>query len=284
MFTAVFAPDWLPVLVQHGLASVPAAFGFTGGTLITRGRTSEVRQITLEKEGLRRTVFLKKYWASSLALCLKAFCRGAVLGRSKVRREYENLVRLRRWGLDAPQPIGYGEERRWCRCLWRSFLLSEGVNEPRALDVWIRDTLPRLPSAARRELLDRLAEHTRRLHEHGFVHHDLFWRNIILSGDSLDHFYLIDAHKGRRWWPWAATVSRAKDLATLDAPAPGYFRRSERLRFFLRYRRHTRLTPADKRLVARALKLAAPLRQRQAQRVTQARASPPPASSCRASS
>jgi tRNA A-37 threonylcarbamoyl transferase component Bud32 len=246
-----------------------------------------VREITVRKDGLPRTVFLKKYWSASLASCFKAFGRGAVLGRSKVCREYENLRRLRQWGLDAPEPIGYGEERR-CRFLKRSFLLSEGVPQPRPLDSLIRDHLPRLQPAqranARRELIDRLADYTRRLHQRGFVHHDLFWRNIILSGGGLDHFYLIDAHKGRRWWPWADTASRAKDLAALDAPAPAYFRRTERLRFFLRYRGRARLTQKDKRLIARTLKIAAPLRLRQSQRVAQASIAPAPAAICSASS
>jgi hypothetical protein len=102
------------------------------------------------------------------------------------------------------------------------------------------------------------------------VHHDYFWRNIILTGKSLSRFFLIDAHKGGLWRPCAERWSRAKDLATLDAPAPHFFRRTERLRFFLRYVGHASLTAADKKLIRRALKIAAPLRERQYRRVQRA--------------
>jgi hypothetical protein len=60
-------------------------------------------------------------------------------------------------------------------------------------------------------------------------------------------------------------------LATLDAPAPWFFRRTERLRFFLRYRRHPHLTAADKKLLRRVLKLAEPLREKQLGRVRRGR-------------
>ena len=36
--------------------------------------------------------------------------RGTFFGRSKARREFRNLWRLRRWGLDAPAPVAFGEE------------------------------------------------------------------------------------------------------------------------------------------------------------------------------
>jgi hypothetical protein len=108
------------------------------------------------------------------------------------------------------------------------------------------------------------------MHEHRFVHHDCFWRNTPLSEKSLAHFSLIDSHKGRPWKSWAELPGRAKDLATLDSPAPWYFRRSERLRFFLAYRGHTRLTTSDKDLLRLVLRLAKPMRPGQLNRVCRA--------------
>jgi tRNA A-37 threonylcarbamoyl transferase component Bud32 len=120
-------------------------------------------------------------------------------------------------------------------------------------------------------LVLRLADYTRRLHSHRFVHHDYFWRNIILTGKDLTRFFLIDAHKGTPWRSWAEWPSRAKDLATLDAPAPRFYRQTERLRFFLRYSGHPSLTAEDKKLIRLVLKMAAPLRERQYRRVERAR-------------
>jgi tRNA A-37 threonylcarbamoyl transferase component Bud32 len=116
--------------------------------------------------------------------------------------------------------------------------------------------------------LEALAGVVRRLHEQGFVHGDLYWRNILLSGGATEHFYLIDAHRGRRWRN--ERRGRALDLAALDGPAPWFFRRTERLRFFLAYRQRSRLTSQDKALVREALRLAEPLRLRQLRRVREA--------------
>jgi hypothetical protein len=152
--------------------------------------------------------------------------------------------------------------------------MSEGVPSPLPLDLFIRDVLPAMSAPERRkqqrDLIRQLADYTRRLHEHHFVHHDYFWRNILLSGKSLAHFFLIDSHKGRCWKSWGESGGRAKDLATLDSPAPWFFRRSERLRFFLAYRGHTRLAPADKVLLRLVLKLAEPMRPGQLNRVCRA--------------
>ncbi|MCD6340253.1 MAG: hypothetical protein J7M29_12845 [Verrucomicrobia bacterium] len=270
----VIAPGWEALLRACSLDSVQAAYAVLAGETITRSGSSEVRRLELSDGRERRVVFLKKYWANNFRQAWKGALRGAFFGRSKVRREFENLARLRAWGLDAPAPAAYGEERRagWLR---RSFLISESAPEALPLDLFIRDLLPRLSPEEqrrqRRELIESLARMVRRLHAHGFVHHDLFWRNILLSGRKLDRFYLIDAHKGRRWFPLTGPLARARDLAALDAPAPGWFRRSERLRFLLRYLEKPRLDSAGRRLARRILRLAEPLRAKERRRVLEGR-------------
>lgn len=276
----VMAPDWQALLQAHHLDSVEAVYALQTGTVLKPGATTEVRRLEWLDHGRRQELYVKKYWYPTPGDRWSGFHRGTFWGVSKVRREFGNLTRLRAWGLDAPAPVAYGEERRagW---LHRSFLISEGIHEPLSLDLFIRDWLPTLPSPEhrhlRRELIERLADYTRRMHEHRFVHHDFFWRNILLSGRSLTHFFLIDSHKGRCWKPWMETRCRAKDLATLDAPAPPWFRRSERLRFFLRYREHSRLTRTDKHLVRLILRVAEPMRSAQLQRVRRAKSPSEPA-------
>lgn len=269
----VINPDWEALLQLHRLDSVEAVYAVRTGRVLKSGTATELRRIELSEQGLRREVYVKKYWYPTFHDRWSGFYRGTFLGVSKVRREFENLVRLRAWGLDAPTPVAYGEERqnRWLR---RSFLISEGVAEALSLDLFIRDILPTLPAPeqheTRGELIQRLAGYTRRMHDHGFVHHDYFWRNILLNGQSLARFSLIDSHKGRCWKPWMESRGRAKDLATLDTPAPWFFRRTERLRFLLHYRGHPRLTGEDKLLLRLALKLAEPMRAEQIQRVRRA--------------
>ncbi|HUI06652.1 MAG TPA: lipopolysaccharide kinase InaA family protein [Verrucomicrobiae bacterium] len=274
----VIAPGWQESLRQHGLDRVDTLHAAsTGGDLLLGRRATELRRVRVGDGAATRTLYIKKYWYPTARLRWSGFWRGTFLGASKVRTEFENLGRLRAWGLDAPAAVAYGEERdgRW---LHRSFLISEGVPEAFPLDLFIRDYLPSLERRdrrrVRRETIEHLADTTRKMHERRFVHHDYFWRNILLSGTSLDHFFLIDSHKGHCWKPWMETRSRAKDLATLDAPAPWFFRRSERLRFFLRYRNHPRLTPDDKHLLRLVLRVAEPLRAPQWERVRRARRLP----------
>jgi len=285
----VITPGWETVLRAHGLDSVEGVYQLGSGETIKRSGSVEVRQVPLGKGA----VFLKNYWVGKPSQLWSGLFRGTLFGRAKARTEYENLARLRAWQLDAPEPVAYGEERR-AGLLLRSFLISEGVPNPMPLHVFIRDRLPALPAEesrhARGELIERLAHCTRRLHEHGFVHHDYFWRNILLSGGDLTRFFLIDAHKGRCWRPGGEQRGRAEDLAALDAPAPRFFRRTERLRFFLLYRGHPpsaaavsdqpglaftapllrrtgrRLDARDKELLRLAMRLAAPMREKQLRR------------------
>lgn len=272
--TIVVAPGWESFLQTHGLNSLDAVYRHPGGEPITRSGSTEVRRFAVRDGDAVRTIFIKKYWSNSARQLRSGMLRGTLFGRSKAHREFLNLARLRTWGLDAPAPVAYGEQRRF-RFLIRSFLISEGVPNPCGLDTLIRDVMseesPGAPPALRRELIDRLARYVRRLHEYHFVHHDLFWRNIILSGQSLDHFNLIDAHKGRVWLPGTETLARAKDLATLDAAAPAFFRRTERLRFLLLYLGQDRLDARGRQLAGRILRTAAPLRAKQLRRVREGR-------------
>ena len=261
----VIHPDWRQLLRAHQLDQWPAVWALATGTLVKRAPNAEIRRIELADGAGHRVLFVKKYNSAKPKQLWSGALRGTLLGKSKVRREFDNLNRLRQWGLDAPAPIAYGEARRggW---LVRSFLVSEGVADPVPLDALIRDHLPG-QSAQRRELLMRLADYVRRVHEQHFVHGDLYWRNIILTRGTLTRFALIDAQKGHCWRARAELRSRAQDLATLDAPAPGFFRRSERLRFFLRYVNQPALTDDGKRLVRLTLQLAEPMRAPQLRRV-----------------
>jgi tRNA A-37 threonylcarbamoyl transferase component Bud32 len=263
-------PEWQPVLAAGQLRGVAEVYHMATGEPITRSRTSEVRKLDVCRDGVATTLYIKKYWAPTWKHIWRGVFRGTLLRSSKVQREYVNLKRLRALGFDAAEPVAYGEER-CCGFLVRSYLVSAGIPDPVALDVYISGVLTELCSAdkarVRWELIERLADYTRCLHGQGFVHYDYFWRNIILSGGKPDRFFLIDAHKGCQKSISRMHVFRAVDLAALDSAAPAFFRRSERLRFFLRYRNHLRLTREDKTLIKRILDDARPLRTRQLERI-----------------
>lgn len=268
--TTLITPGFEARLRDHDLADVEGVYRCAAGDIITQSGSTEVRRVTLGAGATAPTLFIKKYWISRPPQLWSGMFRGTFFGCPKARREFQNLNLLRSLGLDAPEPVALGEERKggW---LVRSYLISKGVPAPAPLHEYIRDYLPSLTGdmrrQARRTLVENLAACTRRLHERHFVHHDYFWRNILLTGRSLEHFFLIDAHKGRTWRTWEERRARARDLAALDAPAPHFFRRSERLRFFLLYRGRRTLDSADKALLRQTLRLAEPMRERQLRRV-----------------
>jgi tRNA A-37 threonylcarbamoyl transferase component Bud32 len=259
----VVAPDWQSALHTRQLDRFDALWNLSG-EVVKCANSTEVLRVALEGH----TIFVKKYWATSLNQLLSAITRGALFGQSKVQREFENMRQLRAWNLDAPAPVAFGE-RRLLGWLRRSLLVSEGIVDPSPLDAFISDILPKRPEL-RSLLLEKLADYVHRLHAHRFEHHDLYWRNIILSGGVLTHFYLLDAHKGSVWQPAREREARAQDLGTLDAPAPAFFRRTERLRFLLRYLRKPRLDEEAKAVAWLALAAAEPMRKRQIKRVREA--------------
>lgn len=98
------------------------------------------------------------------------------LGRAEIPRlqEFANLAWLRAQGFLAPRPLLAGVlERGGLPCY--QFLFSEFV--PDAPDLAV--LLPRAAPELRGELLDALARDLAGLHALGFVHRDLFPRNLL---------------------------------------------------------------------------------------------------------
>ena len=259
-----FAPGWEARLRAAGLNSFEPAFLGDQGTVVRRSGSSEVRRV--EVEGARQVLFLKKSWVTRWAQLRSRVFRGMLFGASQVRREFANLARLHEWQLTEAMPLAFGEERRagW---LWRSFLITTGIAEPMPVDAFIRDVLPRLAGAERRsvrgELLRQVARLTRVMHARQFTHGDLYWRNLVIAGNELARLSLIDMPRGRSHRRELSVAARASDLAALDAPAPRFFRRSERLRFLLDYRQTRRLDAGGKELIRQVLKAAEPMRRKQ---------------------
>ncbi|WP_273703368.1 lipopolysaccharide kinase InaA family protein [Candidatus Accumulibacter vicinus] len=248
------------------LETFEPAFLCEQGTVVRRSGSSEVRRVEIEVAGARQVLFLKKSWVTRWAQLRSRVFRGMFFGASQVRREFANLERLHTWQLTEATPVAFGEERRvgW---LWRSFLITTGIPEPMSVDAFIRDVLPRLPGAAgrsgRRELLRQVARLTRVLHARQFTHGDLYWRNLVIADNDPAQLSLIDMPRGRQHLRELRVAARAADLAALDAPAPWFFRRTERLRFLLDYRQTRRLDADGKELIRQVLKLAEPMRRKQ---------------------
>lgn len=176
------------------------------------------------------------------------------LGRSRVRAEWENLLRLRRLGVPTVRAVAYGEDGR------RGALVTAEL--PGAMDLrrFVAGQLDRDILGA---VIGRLSRHVRAMHRAGFVHGDLKWRNILVTQSDEDGFkpkggpevHIIDSPQGR----WLPRVLRhrgvIKDLACLDKVARKRLSRTQRLRFFLEYRQCGRLGPTEKKEIAMILKV-----------------------------
>jgi tRNA A-37 threonylcarbamoyl transferase component Bud32 len=109
--------------------------------------------------------------------------RGTYFNNTRARNEYRVLALMRSLGIQAVKPIAFGERRIWHFC--RScFLITEAVPGAMSLVSFIR-TFSRHPSSTKTrrvklEILTSLAQQARHMHEAGFVHRDLFWRNVLI--------------------------------------------------------------------------------------------------------
>jgi len=116
------------------------------------------------------------------------------------------------------------------------------------------------PSRARRHraiLLKDLASMTRAVHGAGFFHHDLVWRNILVSTtpEGEPQLNWIDCPRGAydSWSPLRYR-KRLRDLAGLDKSAVRWCSAKERVRFLHLYLGKAKLGEADKRLARAVVK------------------------------
>ena len=265
----ILDPVWADCFRRARLASARLIMDTNQGRVVASDgqvHRNDVLLVEFEKEGKRTRFFIKRSSYVSVRKIFKRVFRGGFFPPSKVRKEYSNLKRLQRLGFDVPELIGYGEERRW-GALLLEVLVTREIPDVFGLDFliqkWLPSQPPRRQREVRRRLLERLADVTRRMHACGFEHHDCFFRNLMVSKDDLDRVFILDCPRGS-WWPTCLMSWRGQlDLATLDAASGAFCSRTDRLRFFLRYRQHRRLTGRDKRMIRKVLDRAAPMRERQ---------------------
>lgn len=272
-------PAWKALFERHGVDNLNSLLDWQAGALVERENGSEVWRVSMiDDAGIERILYLKKYFIYNSKRLRGEFFRGAFFGRSKARREFRNLERLRDFGIDVTTPVAFGEKRILGR-LTQCFLMTQEVPESRNLDDVLMKELPAMPAqlakSCRQSLISRLAEAAKKMHRNGFVHRGFFFRNVLVSGrvsgrvsgSAFDRIFVFDTPRGRKWPSWLLGRKPEMDLATIDAAATAFFRRTERLRFYFEYHDIERLTPEHKQTIARILKRADPLRARQLRRL-----------------
>ncbi len=172
------------------------------------------------------------------------------LGHARFDREYKNILLFNQLGIATPPLIAYGKDVVRFK-LNRGVIVTEGLTDCLTLEqLALQNRLYERGVPWLRKVLSQIAEYTRLLHDDGFLHVDLKWRNILISDDEAGKVYFIDCPSGYHPPAWIFEKSLIKDLACLDRDAKLYFRKADQLFLYKSYARTTRLSVSDKKKIA----------------------------------
>ena len=222
-------PEWSGQLSEMGIEAGADWMALEIGEIRSQSGYGAVRLLTLS-DGTRVYFKAERY---ALRKRLKAWLRPM---RTTVEAfAYGHLQNL---NIASLTTVAWGE-RRFLGLPLSSCIATLEVPQSRdlrefAVDEWQYLEEPR-KSEVSRQLAGQLAEQLRVAHAHGFVHHDLKWRNVLVqqTTDGLQPIW-IDAPRASIWRirsqrGWVVDLS---DLASLAVLLVGKY---DRMRFMLRY-------------------------------------------------
>ncbi|MBN2563215.1 MAG: hypothetical protein JXQ75_20010 [Phycisphaerae bacterium] len=239
-------------LLSHaGLSSVTAVLACAGDHLAAWSRTSDTILINLP-DGTS-SAFVKRYHYPRWRQRIRGTFRGTFFKASRACSEFRTLRLMRQLGIQAVRPIAFGE-RRVGHFVRSCFLITEAVPDAMPLSSFIKAFSHRRDSPrairARRDVLTSLARQVRHMHRAGFVHRDLFWRNVLIRclPDDRFEFYFLDASVGKRIrMPQRRQDNIVRDIAAMAALAPDFCSKADQMRFLLEYLETKRLSLEDRR-------------------------------------
>ena len=220
------------------------------GERITKDQLSEV--IRVEDADVR--YYVKRYAGNGKTARRRWYGLRQWLAPVRVQKEWRNLLAFQAWGIPTARLAAYGSER-CCGGFRRGAVVTEEIRDTTDLAKLALQNDARLRD--RRwvgEVSTQVARITRRMHDAGFAHNDLKWRNLLVTSGDRPQVYLIDCPSGSYWWEPFLSYRIVKDLACLDKVAKYHLTRTQRLRFYLRYVQRERLTVDDKKRVRRIVK------------------------------
>jgi tRNA A-37 threonylcarbamoyl transferase component Bud32 len=219
-----------PALAAAGIHSASALLSLGGDP----AAESVVTTVDLEVDGTSNRFHLKRYrypgWKESKGL----LGRGTLWGAAPEVREFRNLAFLREKGVPAVRPVAAASETRSLRLVAHALLtehVTDGVDLARRLDT-PGDPVREQP-AVRRRVAELLGRHVHRMHQEGFVHADLWARNVVVRVDEDTPFlWFCDCRRGG---PPSSRRKPLDDLARLDRDVEGKVPRTDRLRALRAY-------------------------------------------------
>ncbi len=233
-----------------GLDSVDSVFAFEQGRNLGKANLASYRsRIEVQIESPATVIFLKRYDRPSISAQIKNWL-SAKRRVSCAFAEFDAARNLASLGVNTPKVVAWGQ--RWGMLFEkRSFIASEkvpaGESLERKLPEFFNGPDNKDNLKLRREFILQLAAFVRKFHDTGYRHRDLYLCHIFRSGAG--RFYLIDLARAFRPGLFGERF-RIKDITQLHYSAPGgHFSRADRLRFFLAYIGHSKLSSRDKKLI-----------------------------------
>lgn len=163
------------------------------------------------------------------------------LRKGRSQTEVRNLLFFNSIGISTPRVIAWGEKRNAIGRIVQEYIITEAVAEAQQLDTFVAEHCPEPKqdeqSQLRMQIVQKLGQLTRVMHEADFVHEDLKWRNILARhSESGAEIFWIDCPKGYFSKAGAALDrKKLKDCATLDKIARTHCSKEERQAFLRAY-------------------------------------------------
>jgi tRNA A-37 threonylcarbamoyl transferase component Bud32 len=253
------------LLKEAGLDTVQAILDVVGDDVAAWSRTTDTIRVALGGEkNWHGGAFVKRYHYPRWKSRFKAMFRGTFFSKNRARTEYDTLRRMRQLHVPAVRPIAYGE-RRFLHFVTNCFLITEAVPHSTSLVSFAvamkeNGNGQLVTPHQRRALVRSLADQVRLMHEAGFAHGRLFWRNVILRRfpDDLFEFHFLDAAPGKRIWrKHHDQPDVTDDISALRTVASQFCTRADMCRFAKIYLATDKLTEQHRKWIKRIEALSA---------------------------
>lgn len=227
-------------MLQADFGSLEKVFALEGER-ITHDPLSEL--IRVNRKGVN--YYVKRYRNAGKGLRRYA-------ARPRIKAEWQNLKRFAKWGIATAEVIAHGLERQ-AGAFVRGAMITREIPHSRDLADLAHNNSPLLNNPVWvKQVSSQVAYAARIMHQHGFTHNDLKWRNLLV--DDQVKVYLIDCPAGTFWWGPMLRYRIIKDLACLDKVAKYHLSHTQRLRFYLQYCQRSRLNAEDKQKIVKILR------------------------------
>lgn len=237
--------DLVDAFKEARLDSLDAVFAFDGGENLVKTNLGKHRaRIRFTIGG--RDVFLKRYDGTPMLAQTKNWIAHF---KRACTADYDRMPAnlLAQDKIKSYKVLAYGW--RWGKVFEkRSFVVIEKIPNAESLEkklpTFFYEDASKQDQKQRVAFIHSLADFTRRFHRTGFRHRDYYLAHIFM--DDAGEFYLIDLH--RAFKPMLLGLRfRLKDITQLYYSSPGqYITRTDRLRFYLRYKQKAKLNWLDK--------------------------------------